>query len=109
MRRRHFMAVLGGAGLAWPLAALAQQVPVIGYLATSNSPTHPSVAGFRRGLREGGFEEGRNIVIEYRWAESHYDRLPAMAADLVRRPVSLILAQAPPAALAAKAATATIP
>ena len=92
-------------------AARAQEErPVIGFLsAVSEAATPASVSAFRRGLGETGFVDGRNVTIEYRWAEGRYESLPAMAAQLVRRPVSLILAQAPPAALAAKAATADIP
>ena len=85
-------------------------MPVIGYLSTlTEAQAAPLLAAFRRGLSETGFTEGGNVLMEYRWAEGQYQRLPAMAAELVRHPVSLILAQAPPAALAAKAATATIP
>jgi putative ABC transport system substrate-binding protein len=110
MRRREFITVLSGAA-AWSLAARAQEErPVIGFLsAVSEAATPASVSAFRRGLGETGFVDGRNVTIEYRWAEGRYESLPAMAAQLVRRPVSLILAQAPPAALAAKAATANIP
>jgi putative tryptophan/tyrosine transport system substrate-binding protein len=111
MRRRDFVSLLGGAA-AWPIGASAQQpaVPVIGYLsALSEGQAALQLAGFRRGLNEYGFVEGQNVSIEFRWADGQYDRLPGMAADLVRRPVTLIVAQTPPAALAAKAATTTIP
>jgi putative ABC transport system substrate-binding protein len=111
MKRREFIAGLGGAA-AWPLAAHAQQpaMPVIGYLsALSEAPAAAQLAGFRHGLHETGFAEGRNVAIDFRWAEGQYQRLPAMAAELVRLPVSLILAQSPPAAIAAKAATTTTP
>jgi putative tryptophan/tyrosine transport system substrate-binding protein len=111
MRRREFLGVLGGAA-AWPVASWAQQSapPIIGYLSTlSEKQVSAQLHAFRRGLGETGFVEGRNVTVEYRWAEGQYDRLPTMAGELVRRPVSLILAQAPPAALSAKSATASIP
>ncbi len=111
LKRREFITLLGGA-MTWPRAARAQQpvMPVIGYLsALSEAAVPDQVAAFRRGLTEVGLTEGQNVMIEYRWAQGQYDRLPAMADDLVHRPVDLILAQAPPAALAARGATTTIP
>jgi putative tryptophan/tyrosine transport system substrate-binding protein len=111
MNRRSFITLLGGAA-AWPLAARAQQqsVPVIGFL----SSTSPEASGnrlpaFRQGLKEGGYVEGEHVTIEYGWAENQINRLPALAAELVRRNVAVIVTGAPPAALAAKGATTTIP
>jgi len=110
MKRRDFLGAAGGLVVSGLDATGQPSQPVIGYLSTlSEGQVAAQTAAFRRGLGEVGFSADRNVAIEFRWAEGRYERLPAMATELVRRPVSLIVAQAPPAALAAKAATASIP
>jgi ABC transporter substrate binding protein len=112
MRRREFVQLAAGAAMAWPLAARAQQkaTPVIGYLHFgSPGPFAYQLVPFRQGLAQSGYVEGQNVAIETRWAEGHNDRLPTLAADLVARKVNVIYAGGPPAAVAAKNATATIP
>ena len=108
MRRRDVITLITGAAAGWPLGASAQQpdLPVVGYLGATSGGPGPA---FRRGLSEAGFVEGRNVAIEYRWAQGEYDRLPALAADLVARRVTVIFSSSITSTLAAKAATSTIP
>jgi putative ABC transport system substrate-binding protein len=114
MRRREFITLIGGAAATWPLAARAQQpaakVPRIGFLGNSTADLEANLVGpFRDGLRALGYEEGRNIVIEYRWAEGEYERFPALIAELVASNVDVIVTAGTPASLAVKKATTTIP
>src|SRR6266516_6852206 len=112
LQRREFMALLGGAAAAWPLVARAQQpaMPTIAWLDSQyREATREAIPAFQRGLAETGYVEGRNVIIEYHWAEGHHDRLQALAAELVRRQVAVIVASTTPSALTAKAATQTIP
>src|SRR4051794_29199515 len=112
MRRREFIALLGGATVAWPLAARAQQptLPVVGFLGGDSLDLYADLLrAFRQGLKETGYVEGQSLVIEYLWAEGHNDRLSAFATDLVRRQVAVIVTTTTPSVLAAKEATAAIP
>ena len=112
MKRREFISLVGGAAVVWPLAAAAQQpaMPVIGFLnGTSAQGYGHFVLSFRQGLVETGYIEGQNVTIEYRWAEGHYERLPELAADLVRRRVAVLVATSTPANVIAKKATTEIP
>ena len=112
MRRREALTLLVGAGASWPLTVRAQQqtMPVIGYLSGSSpGSTTRGTAAFQQGLKEEGFAEGLNVATEYRWANGQYDQIPSMASELVRKRVALLAAIAPVSALAAKAATSTIP
>src|SRR5262245_59717225 len=114
MRRREFITLLGSAAAAWPLAARAQQrpaMPVLGYLHPGLMPadgTHVALPAIRQGLRKGGFVEGQNLTIEYRWAQGKLERLPELAADLVRREVAVIVTAGLAAVTAAKRATSSI-
>ena len=112
MRRREFISLIGGVAATWPLVVHAQQtaIPVVGYLsAATPNEGEPLAAAFRRGLQEAGYVVGQNVAIEYHWAEQQIDRLPLMAADLVKRRVTVIAAVTTPGALAAHGATTTIP
>src|SRR5262249_20065076 len=111
MQRRDFIKVVAGSAMVWPLAARAQQsaMPVVGFINAAAAQSYKQqLAAFFKGLEETGYVDGKNVMIEYRWADEQNDRLPAMAADLVRRQVAVIAATSSPAAVAAKAATTAI-
>ena len=112
MKRRELITLLGGAAMVWPITARAQQaaMPVVGYLSSQSADTQTDlVRGFRRGLREIGYIEGENVAVNYRWADNEADRLPALAAEMVRRQVAVIAASGGPASESAAKATTTIP
>jgi putative tryptophan/tyrosine transport system substrate-binding protein len=112
MRRREFITLLGGTAVAWPLAAGAQQVamPVVGFMSSgSPGPLRRQIAAVHEGLKEAGYVDGQNVALEFRFAEGQFDRFPALAAELVRRQVAVLMATSPAGALAAKQATTTIP
>src|SRR5262249_31254791 len=108
MKRRDFITLLGGAAAAWPVTTRAQPLPVIGFLRSTSAAASTQAFAFHQGLKDAGFFEGQNVAIEYRYANDDVDRLPALVAELLRRPAAVILGNSP-AARAAKAATTTVP